>query len=86
MLRIDTVKTLGMGSHQVFFYGLPNDADFIRSLLLTESDVKVSPPTPSEEKGNLHVSVQGSSSNPLTRERLFELLRNNQYINLTAKF
>lgn len=86
MIQVESVTTLFMGSHQVFFYGIPEDADFIRSLLLKEPDVEVSLPTPSEAKGNLHVSVWGSSSNPLTRERLFELLRGNQHINLTAKF
>jgi hypothetical protein len=85
-IRVHKVKDIAPGEVEVLVHGGWSDAEYVRGALNNQKGVQTTVPHPSPGAPGVMMSfrVKGSTANPLTREKVMQILGHDKYIEVMA--
>lgn len=85
-VRIHQIKPMAKGAIKVLLHGGQSDAKFVRDVLSGQEGVQTTEPkwVPGAIGALMSFSAKGDKANPLTKEKVIEILQRDPYIDVMA--
>lgn len=84
-IRVDRVKQMAGGAVEIVLHGGVSDAEYVRGALRNQKGVQTTEPKskPGAVGVLMYFRVKGNGAEPLTRDRVVQILRSDRYIEVS---